>query len=81
MFTSHDPAAAKVLENIALCLEKQIAQIDANDPELVRLKEAERDAAAKINLSLSEVEVANLVRAHDRTVWDLIDYIREVRHR
>ena len=75
MFTSHDPESVAQLKRVAEWLEKKVAQAEANDPELVRLKQAEQVASAKINSSLPVDEAAKLVQAHNLTVSALIRYV------
>ena len=75
MFQSHNPAAVEQLQRIAQRLEKQILYAEANDPNLARLNQSEREAASKIDSSLPDDESKTLIKAHDRTVWTLVHYI------
>jgi hypothetical protein len=75
-FNSHDPAQVAQLERMAICLERRLANIEAADPQLVRLKEAERQAAAKADAASSEAERAELEKIHEDTVWALIRFVQ-----
>ena len=75
MFQSYDPSAVEQLERIAKWLERRVAEAEANDPKLAQLKQAERDAAAKVGSSSTETEHAALMQAHDSAVQALVQYV------
>ena len=75
MFETHDPAQVEQLHRLAKWVEMRVAQAEAADPELSRLKQAERVAASKLSPSLPETEYSAAFQAHENAVWALLQHI------
>lgn len=74
MFESNDPEMIRQTQSIARVLQRRVSEAERRYPELVQLKDAEREADARLAQATSEEERMRLFKEHEKTVWALIDF-------